>query len=361
MKIIEYTNYDNILVEFKIDGYIKRTNYDSFKRGVVRHDKYKKAYKTLAEKRIGSTNKNKVGEEMKVVEYIDANNIVVEFQDFYKEKINTSWRSFVNGSVLNPHEKENGIYRHANNFVDITGKIYNNLQVLYWDTSAPKEKTNNIQTTGLWKCRCLLCGNENVWTTRYMLESGSRKACHNCSKKNREKRKYEIEYDLTGQFGVGYTYNTHNAFYFDLEDYDKIKDYSWKENTNGYAAAIKNSKYVLMHRLVTNAQDGEYVDHRCHNNMDNRKKYLRVSTCKNNTRNEKLAKNNKSGVTGVSWDSNANLWHSYIWVDGKTIHLGRYSDFDLAVKKRKEAENIYFGEWSFDNSMAIKTEDNDER
>ena len=84
---------------------------------------------------------------------------------------------------------------------------------------------------------------------------------------------------------------------------------------------------------------------------------MRVSTCKNNTRNEKLAKNNTSGVTGVSWDSNINLWHSYIWVDGKTLHLGRYSDFDLAVQKRKEAEDIYFGEWSYDNSMSIMEDD----
>lgn len=41
-------------------------------------------------------------------------------------------------------------------------------------------------------------------------------------------------------------------------------------------------------------------------------KNKKLSTCKNNTRNEKLAKNNKSGVTGVLWDSNANLWQSYM-------------------------------------------------
>ena len=31
--------------------------------------------------------------------------------------------------------------------------------------------------------------------------------------------------------------------------------------------------------------------------------------------------------------------------------LGRYSDFDEAVKMRKEAEKIYFGEYSYDESM----------
>ena len=357
MKIIEYRNYDDLLVEFEVDGYKKKTNYYSFNKGCVRHDKYKKAYKTLADKRIGSVNKNHVGEEMKVIEYTDAQHIVVEFQDSYKAKVNTSWGCFKNGSIKNPYEKENGIYRHANNFIDITGRIYNNLQVLYWDTSIPKEEIQNSKRNGLWRCKCLICGNEDVWTTKYMLESGMRKACRGCAEKNKSKRKYEIEYDLTGQFGIGYTYNTHNPFYFDLEDYDKIKDYSWKENMNGYAVAVKDNEYVSMHRIVTGAKDGDIVDHRCHNNMDNRKKYLRVSTCKNNTRNEKLARNNTSGVTGVSLDSNTNLWHSYIWVDGKTIHLGRYSDFNLAVQKRKEAEDIYFGEWSYDNSMSIMEDD----
>ena len=111
-----------------------------------------------------------------------------------------------------------------------------------------------------------------------------------------------------------------------------------------------------MHRLVTHAEPNDVIDHRCHNNLDNRKKYLRVSTCKNNTRNEKLAKNNKSGVTGVCWDSRVGLWQSYIWVNGKTIHLGRYSDFNIAVSVRKEAEDKYFGEWSYDNSMKILEE-----
>ena len=63
MKIIEYRNYDDLLVEFEVDGYKKKTNYYSFNKGCVRHDKYKKAYKTLADKRIGSVNKNHVGKK----------------------------------------------------------------------------------------------------------------------------------------------------------------------------------------------------------------------------------------------------------------------------------------------------------
>ena len=93
--------------------------------------------------------------------------------------------------------------------------------------------------------------------------------------------------------------------------------------------AVRKNKYILMHRIVTNAKKDEVVDHRCHNNLDNRKAYLRVSTTKNNTRNEKLAINNTSGVTGVSYEERSGLWHSYIWVDGKTVHLGSEKEITL--------------------------------
>ena len=356
MKIIEYINYDNIIVEFEIDGFKKHTNLNSFKKGVVRHDKYKKAYKSLSDQRTGRIIKNKVGETMKVIQYNNAQHIVVEFQDEYRSCVNTSWDRFIKGAVRNPHERDNNIIRHSNNFVDIAGNIYGNLKVLYWDTNPPAEEMSYVEATGKWRCKCLLCGDINTWATKHELESGTHKYCKECGKKARTKRKYDIVYDLSGEYGIGYTYNTNKPFFFDLEDFELIKDYSWKENNSGYASAVKNGKYILMHRLVTSAQENDVVDHRCHNNLDNRKEFLRVSTCKNNLRNRKISKSNISGVTGVCWDNNAGLWQSYIWVDGKTIHLGRYSDINVAIKVRKEAENKYFGEWSYDNSMKVLEE-----
>ena len=43
---------------------------------------------------------------------------------------------------------------------------------------------------------------------------------------------------------------------------------------------------------------------------------------------------------------------------GKMYHLGRFEDFDDAVRARKEAEDKYFGKFSYDNSM--KEENNNE-
>lgn len=65
----------------------------------------------------------------------------------------------------------------------------------------------------------------------------------------------------------------------------------------------------------------------------------------------KLASDNTSGVTGVYWDKTRNNWFSCIQANNKTINLGRFINFNDAVKARKEAEKIYFGEYSYDESM----------
>lgn len=44
-------------------------------------------------------------EEMKLVEYIDARRVIVEFQDEYKAKVSTSYQFFKKGEVKNPFNK----------------------------------------------------------------------------------------------------------------------------------------------------------------------------------------------------------------------------------------------------------------
>lgn len=55
------------------------------------------------EQRIGETKLNNQGSLMKIVEYNNASNIVIEFQDEYKTKIKTGYDLFSKGSVKNPY------------------------------------------------------------------------------------------------------------------------------------------------------------------------------------------------------------------------------------------------------------------
>ena len=168
------------------------------------------------------------------------------------------------------------------------------------------------------------------------------------------KKRYNT-YDLSGEFGIGHT-SKGEEFWFDLENYDMIKDYCWYKDKKGYIVSTdsKTRKTILFHRIITNCPDGYMPDHILgkETRYDNRKSNLRIVTKQQNGMNSALSENNTSGVTGVKWHSRDNIWEACITVNYKRIYLGRYNKFEDAVKARKEAEEKYFGEYSYDNSQS---------
>ena len=68
--------------------------------------------------------------------------------------------------------------------------------------------------------------------------------------------------------------------------------------------------------------------------------------CKEGTRismlGRKANKNSKSGVTGVSWDANKQLWMAQLNLKGKVMLRKRFSNKQDAINARKEAEEKYF-------------------
>lgn len=214
-----------------------------------------------------------------------------------------------------------------------------------------------------WWCKCS-CGNpELVLVPGTKLRNGTVTKCQLCARKSMSEKlkKYNI-YDLNGEFGVGYTYNTdsygRNEFYFDIEDYDKIKDYCWnftKPNNYVQARDCINKTMVQMQQIIMPSGDGFEVDHIHGKNTrnDNRKSNLRMSTHSQNLKNLSLSKANKSGVTGICWYSRKNKWIAYITINGKRKHLGYFTDFNQAVEVRREAELKYFGKWSHTYSQTI--------
>lgn len=53
--------------------------------------------------RLGETNVNHQGCLMKIIQYNRVDDIIVEFQDEYKGKVHTQYKSFVRGNVKNPY------------------------------------------------------------------------------------------------------------------------------------------------------------------------------------------------------------------------------------------------------------------
>ena len=225
---------------------------------------------------------------------------------------------------------------------DIIGREFGILTV---KQRAVKDNKGNSQ----WLCKCK-CG-EYVIVKGYNLKNGNTSSCGclrriNMSKIGIENKKYNT-YDLSGEYGIGYT-TKGEPFYFDLEDYDKIKDYCWYINKDGYVICPQG---ILLHSLIMNTSNNNWVDHIKHKKYDNRKSELRLVSYSQNAMNRSIQSNNTSGITGVYYDTGMKKWVSTIEVDKKKIHLGVFTKIEDAIKKRKMAEERYFGNYSYCNSM----------
>lgn len=222
---------------------------------------------------------------------------------------------------------------------DITGNIYGYLTAV----SKTTEKTKT--GTYLWNCLCK-CGNI-LKVPISSLTTGHTKSC-GCW--YWESRKKFNKYDITDDFGIGYT-SENEEFYFNLDDFDKIKEYYWRTDRKGYLITDdfnNNGQKIKMHRLIMSCSygDGKIVDHMNFNKKDNRKENLRLVTPMQNSQWQRLRPTNTSGVTGVGNAGYGNKWIAYIDANKERIHLGTFDTFEEAVKVRLTAEKHYFGEFS---------------
>ena len=248
-------------------------------------------------------------------------------------------------------------------FEDLTGRRFGELTVI---SRAPDYILPCGKPQVMWNCKCS-CGKDII-TRALQLKNGESKSCGHLQReiirRMMSERKAYNTYDLSGEYGIGYD-NNERYFYFDLEDYDLIKDYYWLvNNADGYVEARTSQqgkkRKIKLHRLIMGVVDEDWkrvqVDH-IHgkdSRFDNRKSNLRTATISQNGMNVGVRPNNTSGVTGVNWQKNRNKWRARIRINQKDIHLGEFEEFQDAVNARKEAEQKYFREFSYDYSQQLE-------
>lgn len=135
------------------------------------------------------------------------------------------------------------------------------------------EEPFRVDGTWWYVCRCE-CGNTKNVKVREMLTL-KYPMCAKCSKKERDAITTN-KYDLTGEYGIGWD-SDGNEFWFDLEDYDKIKNISWHKSKSGYfTGKIKGTNTIVsLCRVIYGETDpSRRVQHRTGNKYDHRKMYL---------------------------------------------------------------------------------------
>jgi hypothetical protein len=143
---------------------------------------------------------------------------------------------------------------------------------------------------------------------------------------------------------------------FDVDDLKKMKTLNvkwfvtWNENSKGFygyanmrlGVVNRKTKYknIYMHRFLTDAEKGEFVDHINHNTLDNRRDNLRITTNQNNLINRHGAnRNSTTGVRNVSWHSREQKYAVQFQVDGKNKYIGKFDKLEDAAKCAEEFRN----------------------
>lgn len=276
-----------------------------------------------------------------------------EKRGYWKCKCKCGVEKSVSGkSLRNGSSKSCGCYQKELNskligkYVDnLIGKRFGRLVVIGRDLSRGRGRGRVY-----WFCKCD-CGNIKSISSDH-LKYTMTKSC-GCireeiamekRRKTLSKYKYTPFDDKTTKVSFD-----ENEFLIDTEDMEKVLDYIWYKDVNGYfyTSIYKDKKQpkISLHNLIMGQPENVYIDHANRNPADNRKCNLRICTHRENNFNKSLDKRNKTGVTGVQ-QVDDNTWVSQIHCDKKLYHLGTFHNFRDAVKARLIAEEKYFKEFS---------------
>lgn len=239
-------------------------------------------------------------------------------------------------------------------FKDLTGLKFNKLTVI--SLGEPYyEKCNTSKggyiTRRTWNCICD-CGKIKNNVQERMLKNEHVKSC-GClckeqSKINGKSTKKFNQYDISKDYGIGYSSND-KEFYFDIEDYEKIRMINWIVKSNNYVEGMDEQRNsISLHRLIMGFPNC-HIDHINHNPQDNRKCNLRLVTREQNQANTKLRKDNTSGTKCVYFSNTRGCWIGCIQVNHKQFSRG-FTNKEEAIKYRKYLEEKYQKEYSYDNS-----------
>ena len=141
----------------------------------------------------------------------------------------------------------------------------------------------------------------------------------------------------------------------DDSDCELISGYKFhvhKGKRTFYARGFKSKSepQVFMHNLLIKDRVG-IIDHIDNNGLNNKRSNLRVVTNKQNSQNQRLAKNNTTGFKGVSYRASKGLYFTCIRLNGKLISGGVHKNVLMAANKYNEMSEIHFGEFAKKNQF----------
>ena len=226
------------------------------------------------------------------------------------------------------------VVKQAEDYIDAKGRHYSQWNCICSCGTPTVVRNSDIKRGRVCSCGCL---QKELFT-------------QNTKIRQKKYNDYEIQEDYVIMFT-----EKEEMFFVDLDDFYKVKDICWHIRKDGYVYGKVNGKPIFLHRFITDCPKGMKIDHigGSETKINNRKSNLRVCTQSQNAKNKKLDKRNKYGCSGISYIERLGKYQASIDYNNKRIYLGIYTSLEDAILVRKEAENKYFGEFSYDNSQKL--------
>lgn len=128
----------------------------------------------------------------------------------------------------------------------------------------------------------------------------------------------------------------------------------WHTNKSGknlyatHTVNLGNGKFdqIIMHRVIMDAPDGQHVDHKDGNSLNNTRENLRFCSRHGNSGNARKRSDNTSGYRGVSWHKTHRRWVACIYIEGRNRTFPRFYSKKDAARAYDEAAKIVFGEFA---------------
>jgi hypothetical protein len=178
---------------------------------------------------------------------------------------------------------------------------------------------------------CDFCGS--TFTRKYK-DISNEVSCKQCVGKHSAKTKKEsaIEYNQENidiEDDVCYLKLPNGTtVLFDYTDLFKVVHYRWFENELGYimtnVRGPKSSRQVAMHKIITNTDKTQSIEHINRRKNDNRRSNLRYSTAQQEDVSTLPKQVKVSKYKGVGFHSRANHWYARIKYKGKLIRIGTF-------------------------------------
>ena len=150
-------------------------------------------------------------------------------------------------------------------------------------------------------------------------------------------------YEINGDVVCGTDFKG-NHFYFDVNDLEIIRPYTWYLNHDGYVVARIDGQNVTMHRFLL-GNEATVIDHDNHHRADNRRANLRRASNSDNGCNRALSYVGKP-VIGVYQRKHYGKYEAVITKNGQRHSLGFYDEYDDAGRARLNGEVKFFGDFA---------------